>query len=277
MIEIALWSCKGGTGKSTVTAGLAKALADKGLKVGAMDLDVTSTGLHKAFFLPGNLRVGLSTGAEKMLPLSIEGIKLFCLAWKFTEDACVGWREEGIEEIVAGERKRFPGRKDFLEEVLTKTIDWGNDLDFLLYDLPPSSGTDIFVFFDKTPDLYGVILVSQPSEISVVGLRKTIDFLKREEKPILGLVSNQDGFLNRHGETEWQFLSPRVDLKKLAKEGKIQFLVSIPQCGNMEKVKPYFGRLAEEVLSSKPKVLRKEVFSLKGKLEREIIKGVLRI
>lgn len=276
MRQIALWATKGGVGKSTVTAGLANALRDLGLRVGAMDLDITSTGLHKAFSLPGDLRVGLRTSSSSTTPIERDGIKLYCLAWRLTEDSCVGWREEGSERVIMGERRPIPGRKDFLRELLTKTIDWG-DLDFLLYDLPPSSGTETWVFFDQTPNLYGVILLCQPAEIAVVGLKKTLDFLKREERPILGLVSNMDGYLCRHGTVEYQFLSPRVDLERFAKEQKIQFLGSIPQSGEMERVKPHFAKLAQEVIKSKPKVLKQDVLSALSRLERGAIKTVLRI
>jgi len=277
MRKIALWATKGGVGKTTLTASLARALRDLGFKVGAMDLDITSTGLHKAFSLPGDLRLGLDTSAEKMLPIEKDGVKLFCLAWKLTEDVCVGWREEGKKMEVLGEKKWFPGRKDFLEEVLTKTVEWG-DLDFLLYDLPPSSGTDTWVFFDQAPDLYGIIAISQPSAISVVGLKKTIDFIKREQRPILGLVENMASFICPEcGKETYPFTSDRIDLKEFARKAKIPFLCSIPQCPDMERLEPHFRRLAEEVLNAEPKVLRQDVFSMKDRLERGIIKGVLRI
>lgn len=271
MRQIALWATKGGVGKSTVTAGLANALRDLGLRVGAMDLDITSTGLHKAFSLPGDLRVGLRTSSSSTTPIERDGIKLYCLAWRLTEDSCVGWREEGSERVIMGERRTIPGRKDFLEELLTKTIDWG-ELDFLLYDLPPSSGTETWVFFEQTPNLYGVILLSQPSEISVVGLKKTVDFLKRQERPILGLVENMAFALCPCCNTSfYPFASDKVDLKRFCEEAKLPLLATIPQAST-EQLKPYFAQLADAVVNSKPKIFKQEVFSLSSRLTRKIIK-----
>ena len=277
MHRIAIWATKGGVGKSTVTAGLAHGLRDLNFKVGAMDLDITSTGLHRAFNLLPDLRLPLDTAAERILPLEIDGVKLFCLAWKLTEDACVGWREEGREATVLGEQRHIPGRRDFLTEILTRTVEWG-ELDFLLYDLPPSSGVETWVFFDSTPDLHGVIVVSQPSEISIVGLKKTIDFLKREERPILGLVENMAFYLCPHcGQESYPFSSRGKDLKHFAKHQGVPFLGSLPQSANTELLKPYFAQLAETVKGATPRVLKSDIRSLRRRVERGVIKGVLRL
>ncbi len=98
--------------------------------------------------------------------------------------------------------------------------------------------------------------------------------LRMKQIPIIGLAANQDGFLNRLGEIEYQFLSPRVDLKQVAKEAGIPFLVSIPQSGDSNKLKPYFSELAEKVIALNPIVL-KDV-TLAKKLKRKVIKGVAR-
>jgi MinD-like ATPase involved in chromosome partitioning or flagellar assembly len=45
-LRVAIHSFKGGTGKSTVTANLAVMLAQRGKKVGVMDLDLAGPGLH---------------------------------------------------------------------------------------------------------------------------------------------------------------------------------------------------------------------------------------
>ncbi|MBA7627471.1 Iron-sulfur cluster carrier protein [subsurface metagenome] len=142
-----------------------------------------------------------------------------------------------------------------------------------MLDLPPSTSDETFSFFNCLPDLLGVILISQPSEISVVGLRKTIDFLKREEKPILGLVENMALCLcPQCGAEFYPFVSGGVDLKKLARQEGIPFLVSIPQVDTMDKLKPYFDGLAEKVIRAEGKVLKQDVLSIGAKLERAVIK-----
>ncbi|PIU57581.1 MAG: hypothetical protein COS88_00660 [Chloroflexi bacterium CG07_land_8_20_14_0_80_51_10] len=59
--KIAIFSCKGGVDKSTVTAGLAQALGDKGLRVGCLDIDISLTSLHKAFLLQKPPKLGVDT------------------------------------------------------------------------------------------------------------------------------------------------------------------------------------------------------------------------
>ncbi|MBA7608841.1 Iron-sulfur cluster carrier protein [subsurface metagenome] len=132
----------------------------------------------------------------------------------------------------------------------------------------------MFSYLKQTRDLFGVIIVSQPTKISTIGLMRTIDLLRVKQIPIIGLVANQDGFLNRLGEIEYQFLSPRVDLKDIAQKAGIPFLMSIPQTGDNDKLKPYFSELADKVVSSKPVVL-KDITMVK-KLKRKVVKGIAR-
>ncbi|GAJ03116.1 unnamed protein product, partial [marine sediment metagenome] len=94
----------------------------------------------------------------------------------------------------------------------------------------------MFSFFEQVESLFGVVVVSQPTRISTIGLQRTIDLLRVKQIPIIGLVANQDGFLNRLGEIEYQFLSPRVDLEEVARKAKIPFLISIPQTGKTNKL-----------------------------------------
>src|SRR5207249_9237742 len=55
--SIAVHSYKGGTGKTTITANVAVALALKGRRVGVMDMDLEGPGLHVFFDLdPSQLR-----------------------------------------------------------------------------------------------------------------------------------------------------------------------------------------------------------------------------
>lgn len=208
-----------------------------------------------------------------MLPPVIDGIKLFCLSSKFTEDAAVGWIETEREiNLGDGSKVVDKGRRGFIKEILTSAIDWG-ELDYLICDLPPASGTEVLSFFDYLQDLYGVILVSQPSEIAVVGLRKTVDYLKTNQKPILGLVENMALCLCPHcGKEFYPFISPGVDLKKLAQEEHIPFLVSIPQVSDMRELKPYFDELADKIIKAEARVLKQDVLSIGAKLERAVIK-----
>ena len=51
---ISIHSFRGGTGKSNTTANLAALYATQGLKVGVVDIDIQSPGIHVLFGVPGS-------------------------------------------------------------------------------------------------------------------------------------------------------------------------------------------------------------------------------
>ena len=75
--------------------------------------------------------------------------------------------------------------------------------------------------------LLGCIIVTQPSEISALGMTRTIDFLRHKEIPIMGLVTMMDGYLCPScGLVTHQLLSPKLAMKKVAKDcGGIETLL----------------------------------------------------
>ena len=291
MKTIAVSALKGGVGKSSVVAGLGLALASKGYKVGFIDLDVTGSNLYSALGLDHSPKFGLDSVNEKIVVPEVNGYWLLSIASYTGEEYAVLWESDQhkelsqirdtletadlkalkkqIDDILASSKWRF------VKELLSPDIvTWPEPLDFLIADLPPSISHEMLSFFNEVKDLFGVFIVSQPSAISNTGLQRTIDLLRVQQIPILGLVANQDGFLNRLGEIEYQFLSPRVDLTEVARKAGIPFLASIPQTGNAQKLKPYFSELADKITGSKPVVL-KDV-TMGKRLKRKIVKGIAR-
>jgi len=260
MRKIAIWRVKGGCGKSTVCAGLCYSLRDKGFKVGYLEIDLSGTSGHRAFGIDPP-RLNLDTREGKLIPPVVEGIKMFPLASHFSEEACVAWRMGQTEIDLGDQRELVPGKVDFIKSILTDAVDWG-DLHWLILDLPPSSDDSTFTFFEVLTDLYGVILVTQPSRISVVGMTKTLDFLKVNGKPILGLVENMAFALCPHcGGEFYPFTSERAEIDKLAKKEGLPVLGSIPQAQDMGQLKSYFDELASRLVKTRPRVLRHKVFS----------------
>jgi Mrp family chromosome partitioning ATPase len=93
--------------------------------------------------------------------------------------------------------------------------------------MPPSTASEVFPFFDNIESLLGVIIISQPSDISALGMTRTIDFLRHKGIPIIGLVSMMDGHLCPScGLVTHQLLSPKLAMKKVAKDcGGIETLL----------------------------------------------------
>ena len=147
-------------------------------------------------------------------------------------------------------------------------------LDFIIADMPPSSSAEMFSSFDTLKEkIFGVIIVSQPAQLSTIGLIRTIHLLKQRQIPILGLVANQDGFRTKEGRIEYQFLSPRADLQKICNETVISFLISIPQTADKEVIKKYFDSLADTARYGRPKTLK--VVGVQRKIGRFVTTKIL--
>ena len=301
MKRISVVALKGGVGKSSVVAGLGLALKDRGYKVGFVDIDITGSNLYSALGLKLSPKWQLDTVNERVVVPAINGYWLLSISSYTGEEYAVMWEVSNHSELThardrLGELLENPPKVTgedietirreiddvlasskwrFVSELLSdKVVTWPEPLDYQIADLPPSTSNEMFSFLEQVPDLFGVFIVSQPSAIAVTGLIRTIDLLRIRQIPIIGLVANQDGFLNKHDEIEYQFLSPRVDLKQVAKKAGIPFLLSIPQTGDPSKIAPYFLDLADRIVQAKPVVL-KDV-TLARKLKRKVVKGIIR-
>lgn len=304
--KIAVAAIKGGVGKSTITANLGLALKGMGYKIGFLDIDVTGSTLSRALGVEPP-RWQLDSPHKKVIVPEVNGYWLLAVASNVGEDYAVMWGRTQHKELTEAKKSLEKIESDvlnllnqpkvvtdslecvrqaiddiidqskwhFVSELLSEEFIWPVPLDYLIADLPPSTSDEMFSFLEQTKDdLFGVVIVSQPSHISTIGLQRTIDLLRKRQIPIIGLVANQDGFLNRHGEIEYQFLSPRVDLQEMARKAEIPFLISIPQTANSEKLKPYFTELAEKVINSKTVVLKEVTFT--RRLKRKVVKGIAR-
>src|SRR5713226_9417923 len=75
--SIAVHSYKGGTGKSTITANVAVALALKGRRVGIIDMDLEGPGLHVFFDIdPNELRFTLNDVLAGVAPVEAAAVRL---------------------------------------------------------------------------------------------------------------------------------------------------------------------------------------------------------
>src|SRR5437879_1039951 len=100
-----------------------------------------------------------------------------------------------------------------LREFLADTA-WG-ELDLLLLDLPP--GTDrLLTIASLVPVLAGTIVVTIPSGVSQLVVRRSLTVAREARAPVLGLVENMAG------------LFPGPDASGLATDAGIPFLGRVP-------------------------------------------------
>ena len=178
---IAIFSGKGGVGKSTVTSNLAVALARQGYKVGLLDADIYGPSMPKMFHCEDARPVAEEVdGKDRIAPIVVtEGIKMLSIGFFVSPNQALLWRGTMASNA--------------LKQMLTEGH-WG-ELDYLLIDMPPGTG-DIALTLVQTLPLTGAIVVTTPQEVALVDAMKGINLFQTDpvNVPILGLVENMSWF-----------------------------------------------------------------------------------
>ena len=225
--KIAVISGKGGVGKSTVTVNLAAAFAMHGHadSVGILDADIHGPSVPKIIGLAGQrLQAGPPGVFPAAGPLGIRVVSMeFLLP---NEEAPVIWR--GPLKMTA--------IRQFLSDIV-----WG-DLDFLLIDLPPGTGDEPLTIAQLLPEMDGVVIVTIPSEVSQIVVKKAVTFARKLSLPIIGIVENMSGFVCPK-------CGAKIDIfrsgggQKISRELSVPFLGSIPieqeVCEDSDKGVPF--------------------------------------
>lgn len=192
-------SGKGGVGKSLVSTTLTLALAEKGYKVGLLDLDFHGASDHVILgFEPKEF----PEEDRGVVPHTVHGIKFMTIAY-YTEDRPTPLRGKEIS--------------DALIELLTITR-W-DELDYLIIDMPPGLGDQLLdaLRFLKRGEF---LVVATPSKLALNVVRKLIELLKEEGHSVIGIVEN----MKLHSEQ----LDDEKDVEALAKRFGIPYLGGIP-------------------------------------------------
>lgn len=174
---IAVSSAKGGVGKSTVTAGLARALAKMGQRVGILDADVHGPSQPRLLGLGGQLSTREVDGRRLMVPPEADGVKTTSIGLLTGSDEPVVWRGPMVQGAIA--------------RMLWDT-DWGA-LDVLLIDMPPGTGDpQLGLAQDIKPA--GAIVVTTPQDLALMDARKGIAMFEKVDIPVIGWVENMAHF-----------------------------------------------------------------------------------
>lgn len=170
---VAVSSCKGGVGKSTVAVHLARALLRQGYAVGLLDADIYGPSIP-TLLATHNPQL---YGEENMvIPVDVDGVKVMSL----------GFVLGGTPAIMRG-----PMVAGFTQQILRQTK-WGK-LDYLIIDLPPGTG-DIQLTVVQQAALDGAIIVTTPQALSLVDVAKGVLMFEKVKVPVLGVVENMSSF-----------------------------------------------------------------------------------
>lgn len=204
--RVAVFSGKGGVGKTTVSVNLAYGFQIQGYSAGILDADITGPNVAKMLGINKELIV-LN---ELMIPFESYGVKVMSIASLIGKGQPVIWRGPMRSKVI----------NQFLADV-----EWG-DLEYLIADLPPGTGDEILTIAQKMKPDYAIV-VTTPQEVSVVDAERAINMAKKLEIPFIGVVENMSGFVCPHCGAVLSIFGEGGG-KQLADEYGVQFLGSIP-------------------------------------------------
>lgn len=127
--------------------------------------------------------------------------------------------------------------KQFLTEV-----DWGDTLDYLIVDTPPGTSDEhlSLVQFLKSTHNFSAVIVTTPQEVSLLDVRKELDFARKVGLPVLGVVENMSAFVcPKCKMTSEIFPKNTGGAAQMAHEMSVPFLGSVP-------LDPSLGRCCDE-------------------------------
>ncbi|WP_293446289.1 Mrp/NBP35 family ATP-binding protein [Persephonella sp.] len=226
---IAVASGKGGVGKSTVAVNLAAALKKKGYEVGYLDADMY--GPSGPTMLGAKDKQVTATPDNKLIPPQSHGIKIMSIGLLLpSEDTPVIWRGPVL----------FKALSQFLFD-----INWGEELDFLIIDLPPGTG-DVQITLGQTAEIDGALIVTTPQDVALIDVKKGIQMFNEVQIPVLGIVENMSYFVCPDSGKKYEIFG-KSKTEELAKQYNTQLLGKVP----IEPKVAEFGDLGIPVVLAK--------------------------
>jgi ATP-binding protein involved in chromosome partitioning len=208
--KIIVLSGKGGVGKSTVSANLAFALSEKGFTVGLLDSDFHGPSIPKILGIEDKKPTPTVSGFDPVLVSP--RLKVMSIGFLLQDnDSPIIWRGP----IKMGAAKQFIG-----------DVNWGN-LDYLIVDLPPGTGDEPLSIAQLIPNSDGAVIVTTPQDVALVSVRKSINFVKKMNLPVIGIIENMSGFTCPHCKKSVDIFKTGGGLKA-SMDLQVSFLGKIP-------------------------------------------------
>ncbi|GER26270.1 cytosolic Fe-S cluster assembly factor NUBP2 homolog [Striga asiatica] len=202
---VAVSSCKGGVGKSTVAVNLAFTLAGMGARVGIFDADVYGPSLP-TMVSPENRLLEMNPEKRTIIPTEYMGVKIVSF----------GFAGQG-RAIMRG-----PMVSGVINQLLT-TTEWG-ELDYLVIDMPPGTG-DIQLTLCQVVPLSAAVVVTTPQKLAFIDVAKGVRMFSKLKVPCVAVVENMCHF-DADGKRYYPF--GRGSGSQVVKEFGIPHLFELP-------------------------------------------------
>lgn len=214
---ILVLSGKGGVGKSTVSSQLALTLAhmeDQKYQVGLLDVDICGPSIPRMMGLEDH---EVHQSNEGWTPVYYEdNLAVMSIGFLLpNKNDAVIWRG--------------PKKNALIKQFFTDVV-W-DYLDFLVIDTPPGTSDEhlaILQYLKKT-NLLGSVIVTTPQEVSLLDVRKELNFCIKTQIPILGVVENMSGFTCPNCKCDYEIFKPSTGgADKMCEEFKVDLIAKVP-------------------------------------------------
>jgi len=169
---LAVYSCKGGVGKSTVAVNLAFSLLNQGLKVGIMDADLYGPSLPTMISPDQQELYTDEDDATKIKPIEFAGIKAMSYGFATKNKGAV---------------MRGPMASNLVAQLVGST-QWG-DLDYLVVDFPPGTG-DVQLTLCQELMITASVIITTPQKLAYVDVVKGIEMFDSLKVPTVAVIEN---------------------------------------------------------------------------------------
>ena len=172
---IGVASGKGGVGKSSLTANLAVASAQKGLRVGILDADVYGHSIPRLMGLIGQRPTAID---QMFIPLESFGVKTVSMEmFKPERSDAIAYRGPLLHRV--------------LEQLLSDAY-WG-DLDLLFIDLPPGTG-DLAISLGQLVPTSEIVVVTTPQIAAAEVAERAGRIAHQIHQRVFGVIENMSAY-----------------------------------------------------------------------------------
>lgn len=202
-------SGKGGVGKSTVTANLAKAFNRLGIKTGIIDSDIYGASIP--FIMDIEKETITGDDKERMIPLQKEGVEVMSTEFFMPDDTPLMWRGPLLAKLL---KHFFTG------------VSWDSETKLVLIDMPPGTG-DVAIDMSQFAPQADMIIVTTPNiNASKVAVKAGLGAMQVGHD-VLGVVENMSYYHN-YANNKKDYIFGTGGAKEVASKLGVEILGQIP-------------------------------------------------